>query len=256
MFVDTHTHLYLKDFDNDIDAVIKRALDAGIDKFFLPNIDSTSIDVLHALCKKYPSQCFPMMGLHPCSVKENYKEELNTAYQLLKSNKYYAVGEIGIDLYWDKTTLPQQVDAFEQQIQWANEFGLPIVIHCRDAFDQIYEVLSKTKKLPKGIFHCFSGNAEQAKKVIDLGGFKLGIGGVVTFKNSGLDKAIEHIDLEHLVLETDSPYLTPVPYRGQRNESSYIRIIANKIAEVKNCNVGLVAEITTKNAKEIFGETI
>src|ERR1700758_3557711 len=205
MFVDTHTHLYLEDFKNDIDAVIKRAVDAGVDKFFLPNIDSTSIDVMHDLCKKFPTQCFPMMGVHPCSVKENYLEELNIAYQLLKTNKYYAVGEIGIDLYWDKTLLTLQIDAFEKQIQWALEFDLPIVIHCRDAFDEIYNVLSKTKKLPKGIFHCFSGNAEQANKIIDLGGFKLGIGGVVTFKNNGLDKAIEHVDLKHIVLETDSP---------------------------------------------------
>ena len=255
MFIDTHTHLYLEDFDKDIDAVIKRATDAGVDKFFLPNIDSTSVEVMHDLCKRYPKQCFPMMGLHPCSVKENYSEELKTAHELLKTNKYYAVGEIGIDLYWDKTYLPQQIDAFEKQIQWALDLNLPIVIHCRDAFDEIYNVLSKTKKLPKGIFHCFSGNAEQAQKIIDLGGFKLGIGGVVTFRNSGLDKALEHVDLKHIVLETDSPYLTPTPYRGQRNESSYVRIIANRIAEIKNCNVGLVAEITTKNAIEIFGET-
>src|ERR1700757_2590366 len=173
MFIDTHTHLYLEDFDKDIDAVIKRALDAGVDKFFLPNIDSTSVEVMHALCKKYPKQCFPMMGLHPCSVKENYLEELNGVYQLLKANKYYAVGEIGIDLYWDKTSLPQQTDAFEKQIQWAIEFNLPIVIHCRDAFDEIYQILSRQKKLPKGIFHCFSGNAEQAEKIISLGDFNL-----------------------------------------------------------------------------------
>jgi TatD DNase family protein len=255
MFIDTHTHLYLEDFDKDIDAVIKRATDAGIEKFFLPNIDSTSVEVMHDLCKKYPKQCFPMMGLHPCSVKENYQEELSAAYTLLQTNKYYAVGEIGIDLYWDKTHLQQQIDAFEKQIQWALDLDLPIVIHCRDAFDEIYNVLLKTKKLPKGIFHCFSGNAEQAQKIIDLGGFKLGIGGVVTFRNSGLDKALEHVDLKHIVLETDAPYLTPTPYRGQRNESSYIRIIANRIAEIKNCNVGLVAEITTKNAIEIFGKT-
>ena len=256
MFIDTHTHLYLEEFNADIDAAIKRAGEAGTDKFFLPNIDSTSVDALHGLCKKYPTQCFPMMGLHPCSVKENLAEELSLVHQLLKVNKYYAVGEIGLDLYWDKTFIAQQIEAFEKQIQWALEFDLPIVIHCRNAFDEIYEVLSNTKKLPKGIFHCFSGNTEQANKIIALGNFKLGIGGVVTFKNSGLDKVVEQIDLKHLVLETDSPYLAPVPYRGQRNESSYIRIIANKIAEIKNCNVGVVAEITTKNAIEIFGETV
>ena len=252
MFVDTHTHLYLEDFKNDIDAVIKRAVDAGVDKFFLPNIDSTSIDVMHDLCKKFPTQCFPMMGVHPCSVKENYLEELNIAYQLLKTNKYYAVGEIGIDLYWDKTLLTLQIDAFEKQIQWALEFDLPIVIHCRDAFDEIYNVLSKTKKLPKGIFHCFSGNAEQANKIIDLGGFKLGIGGVVTFKNSGLDKAIEHVDLKHIVLETDSPYLPPQTTRGQRNEPSAIAIIADAIGLLKHKTNDEIARQTTLNAKALF----
>lgn len=255
MFIDTHTHLYLEDFNSDIEAVIKRANEAGVDKFFLPNIDSTSVDVLHKLCEKYPKQCFPMMGLHPCSVKENYLEELHKTHQLLKTRKYYAVGEIGIDLYWDKTTLAIQIDAFEKQIQWALDFGLPIVIHCRDAFDEIYEVLAKAKKLPKGIFHCFTGTIEQAEKIIALGNFKLGIGGVVTFKNSGLDKTVEKVDMRYLVLETDSPYLTPVPYRGQRNESSYVRIVAKRIAEIKNCNVGHVAEITSQNAIEIFGET-
>jgi TatD DNase family protein len=253
MFIDTHTHLYLDDFKNDLDALMKRAMDAGVEKFFLPNIDLTSVDALHELCKKYPSQCFPMMGLHPCSVKENYLSDLDAIYKLLKANKYYAVGEIGIDLYWDKSTLQQQVDAFKKQIDWALELKLPIVIHCRDAFDEIYKVLTQYDVLPKGIFHCFSGNVEQAHKLIELGGFKLGIGGVVTFKNSGLDKVAEKIDLKHIVLETDAPYLTPTPYRGQRNESSYLRIIANRIAEIKNCNMGLVAEVTTQNAYEIFG---
>ncbi|HXB39531.1 MAG TPA: TatD family hydrolase [Bacteroidia bacterium] len=256
MFIDTHTHLYLEDFNADRDEMIARAVKAGIDKFFLPNIDSTSVDVMHQLCEKYPKQCFPMMGLHPCSVKENYKEELVIAYDLLNKRKYYAVGEIGLDLYWDQTFFAQQVEAFETQIQWALDLNLPIVIHCRDAFNEIYDVLIKFKTLPKGIFHCFTGNAEQAEKVIALKNFKLGIGGVVTFKNSGLDKTLEQIDLKHIVLETDSPYLTPVPYRGQRNESAYIGIIARRVAEVKNCNVGHLAEITTKNAIEIFGETI
>src|SRR5271154_480424 len=206
MFVDTHTHLYAEEFASDIDEVIKKAINAGIEKFFLPNIDSSSIDVMHALCDKYPAHCFPMIGLHPCSVKENYKEELAIAYNLLKTKKYVAVGEIGIDLYWDKTFYAQQVDVFTQQINWALEFDLPIVIHCRNSFDEIYDILSSFKKLPKGIFHCFSGNEEQANKIIDTTNFKLGIGGVLTFKNSGLDKAIANIDLKHLVLETDSPY--------------------------------------------------
>jgi TatD DNase family protein len=252
MFIDTHTHLYAEEFSTDIDEALKRAIDAGVEKFFLPNIDSSSIDVMHALCEKNPQHCFPMMGLHPCSVKENYKEELDIVYKHLKERKYTAVGEIGIDLYWDKTFYKEQVVAFEQQINWALEFNLPIVIHCRNSFDEIYEVLSSFKKLPKGIFHCFSGNAEQAQKIIDNTGFKLGIGGVITFKNSGLDKAIEHIDLKHLVLETDSPYLAPVPYRGKRNESAYIPLIAAKLAEVKKCSLLEVAAVTTANAKEIF----
>jgi TatD DNase family protein len=253
MFVDTHTHLYSEEFTSDIDEIIKKAIAAGVDKFFLPNIDSSSIDVMHALCQKYPAHCFPMMGLHPCSVKENYTEELATAYNLLKTKKYVAIGEIGIDLYWDKTFYTQQADAFTQQINWALEFDLPIVIHCRNSFDEIYEILTGFKKLPKGIFHCFSGNEEQANKIIEATNFKLGIGGVLTFKNSGLDKAIANIDLKHLVLETDSPYLAPIPYRGKRNESSYIPLIAAKLAEIKKCSVMEIASVTTTNAKEVFG---
>lgn len=253
MFIDTHTHLYLEDFKADRDEIIARAVKAGVDKFYLPNIDSTSVEGLHSLCEKYPDRCFPMMGLHPCSVKENYKEELALTHVLLKTRKYYAIGEIGLDLYWDKTFLPQQVEAFETQIRWALELSLPIVIHCRDAFNEIYEVLERFNNLPKGIFHCFTGNLEQAEKIIALKKFKLGIGGVVTFKNSGLDKTLEQVDLKHLVLETDAPYLTPVPYRGQRNESAYLSIIARRLAEIKNCNVGHVAEVTTQNATEIFG---
>ena len=253
MFVDTHTHLYSEEFNTDIDTALQKAIDAGVEKFFLPNIDSSSAAGMHTLCEKYPQRCFAMMGLHPCSVKENYKEELAIAYKYLQSKKYIAVGEIGIDLYWDKTFYTQQVEAFEMQINWALEFNLPIVIHCRNSFDEIYEVLCSLKKLPKGIFHCFSGNAEQAQKIIDNTGFKLGIGGVITFKNSGLDKAIENIDLKHLVLETDAPYLAPVPYRGKRNESAYIPLIAAKLAEVKKCSLLEVANVTTANAQEIFG---
>jgi TatD DNase family protein len=255
MFIDTHTHLYLEEFNADRDAMIARAVKAGVEKYFLPNIDSTSVESLHKLCEQYPTRCFPMMGLHPCSVKENYKEELAIVHDLLQKRKYIAVGEIGLDLYWDKTFFQQQVEAFETQIQWALEMNLPIVIHCRDAFNEIYEVLVKFNTLPKGIFHCFSGTVEQAEKIIALKNFKLGIGGVVTFKNSGLDKTVEQLDLKHIVLETDAPYLTPVPYRGQRNESAYISIIARRIAEIKNCNVGHLAEVTTQNAEEIFGKT-
>lgn len=253
MLIDTHTHLYVEEFAGDIDEVIKRATAAGVEQFFLPNIDSASAESMHELCRKYPLLCYPMMGLHPCSVKENYKTELDKAYQLLRSNTYYAVGEIGIDLYWDKTFLAQQRAAFETQVKWALEFDLPIVIHSRDSFDEIYNLLSRMNKLPRGIFHCFTGTVEQAQKILALGHFKLGIGGVVTFKNSGLDKTLQQIDLKHIVLETDSPYLAPVPYRGQRNESFYLRIIASRVAEIKNCNMGLVAEITSQNAREIFG---
>ncbi|HEX7412650.1 MAG TPA: TatD family hydrolase [Bacteroidia bacterium] len=253
MFVDTHTHLYLKEFTADIDEVIKKAINVGVEKFFLPNIDSSFIDGINALCEKFPQYCFPMMGLHPCSVKENYLEELTIAYNLLKTKKYIAIGEIGIDLYWDKTFYTQQVDALIKQINWALEFDLPIVIHCRNSFDDIYEILSRFKTLPKGIFHCFSGNEEQANKIINATNFKLGIGGVLTFKNSGLDKAIANIDLKHLVLETDAPYLAPMPYRGKRNEPCYIPLIAAKLAEIKKCSVSDVANITTANATEVFG---
>jgi TatD DNase family protein len=254
MFIDSHTHLYLEEFNSDQDEVIKRAIEAGIEKFYLPNIDSGSVGALHALTDKYPDRCFPMMGLHPCSVKENYKEELSLVRGLLTKRAYSAIGEIGIDLYWDKSYFTQQAEALQLQVEWALEYNLPIVIHCRDAFGQIYDILSGMKRLPPGIFHCFTGTIDQAEKILALGNFKLGIGGVVTFKNSGLDKTIEKIDLKHIVLETDAPYLAPVPYRGQRNEPSYIRIIAKKIAEIKNCNVGLVAEISTHNTTEIFGK--
>ncbi|HEX7413884.1 MAG TPA: TatD family hydrolase [Bacteroidia bacterium] len=253
MFVDTHTHLYSEEFTTDIDEVLKRAIDVGIEKFLLPNIDSSSVYVMHTLCEKFPQHCFPMMGLHPCSVKENYLEELAIIYNLLKTKKYIAVGEIGIDLYWDKTFYKQQVDAFTKQINWALEFNLPIVIHCRNSFDEIYEILCSFRKLPKGIFHCFSGNEEQANKIIETSNFKLGIGGVLTFKNSGLDKAIVNINLKHFVLETDSPYLAPIPHRGKRNESSYIPLIAAKLAEIKKCSVLEIASITTANAKDVFG---
>ena len=252
MFIDTHTHLYSEEFKTDINKALKKAIDAGVDKFFLPNIDSSSVAGMHALCEKYPAHCFAMMGLHPCAVKENYKEELAIAYNYLQSKKHVAIGEIGIDLYWDKTFFTQQVEAFETQIKWALEFNLPIVIHCRNSFDEIFEVLTRFEKLPKGIFHCFSGNTEQAQKIIDATNFKLGIGGVITFKNSGLDKVVENIDLKNLVLETDSPYLAPVPYRGKRNESAYIPLIAAKIAEIKQCSLIEVAATTTANAKEIF----
>jgi len=258
--IETHTHLYLPEFDADRDAVMKRAMQQGISKFYLPNIDSSCMHFMFDLEAQYSGVCHAMMGLHPCSVKsETFEAELSIVEHHLKSRKWCAIGEIGIDLYWDKTTLAIQQLAFKKQVHWAIEYNIPIVIHCREAFDEIYELLTlpefKTwieSNAVKGIFHCFSGNTEQANKIIGLG-FKLGIGGVVTYKNSGLDKVIEAIDLEHLVLETDSPYLTPVPHRGKRNESGYITHVLYKIAEIKQCMPSQVAEVTTANAQYIFG---
>lgn len=253
ILTDTHTHLYASEFDADRKQVVESAIASGVKKFFLPNIDSSSVEGMFALCNQFPDNCFPMMGLHPTSVKENYEEELQKLKPFFGQRKMYAVGEIGIDLYWDKTFFTQQQLAFETQIKWANEFSLPIVIHSRNSFNEIVEVLQKNKKEnPHGIFHCFSGSKEQAEQAISLG-FKLGIGGVLTYKNSGLSQAIADIDMKHLVLETDSPYLTPVPYRGKRNESSYITLVAQKLAEVKNISVEEVGEITTANAIEVFG---
>ncbi len=253
LLIDTHTHLYSAEFDLDRKQVVERAIAAGVKKFFLPNIDSSSVEGMIALCNQFPENCFPMMGLHPTSVKENCEEELAGVKEWLGKHKFCAVGEIGIDLYWDKTFFTQQQLAFETQIKWANEFSLPIVIHSRNSFNEIVEVLQKNKnENPHGIFHCFSGSKEQAEKAISLG-FKLGIGGVLTYKNSGLGQAIADIDMKHLVLETDSPYLTPVPHRGKRNESGYITLVAQKLAEIKNISVEEVAEITTTNAVEVFG---
>ncbi|MGZ4090128.1 MAG: TatD family hydrolase, partial [Bacteroidia bacterium] len=208
---------------------------------------------MQKLEEEFPENCFAMMGLHPCSVNATVESELAIVESWLKKRKYHAVGEIGIDLYWDKTFLKEQQHAFKTQIQWALEYDYPIVIHCRDAFDEIYEVLTSFATRPKAIFHCFSGNTEQANKIIELGNFKLGIGGVVTFKNSGLDKVVENISLEHLVLETDAPYLAPLPFRGKRNEPSYILEVARKVAQIKNCPVQEVEEVTSDNATFIFG---
>jgi len=251
MLIDTHIHLYAEEFNADREQLIKKALQNGIQRFYLPNIDSSSIEVMHQLENDYPDHCFAMMGLHPCSVKDNVEEELNMVHEWLQRRKYAAIGEIGIDLYWDKTFLNEQVYAFKKQINWALEYDYPIVIHCRDAFDEIFEVLSSYSILPKGIFHCFSGNSKQAAQVIELG-FKLGIGGVLTFKNSGLDKVVESIDLQHLVLETDAPYLAPVPFRGKRNEPVYLSEIARKLAEIKQVDFDTLAEVTAANATALF----
>jgi TatD DNase family protein len=253
MIIDTHTHLYATEFDADRKTLIGKAIANGVKKFYLPNIDSTSIDGMLMLEKEFPENCFPMMGLHPCSVNDTVENELAVVKEWLGKRKFSGIGETGIDLYWDKTFFGQQQLAFTTQIQWALDYNYPIVIHCREAFDEIYEILISFKKLPKAIFHCFSGNAEQAEKIIALRNFKLGIGGVVTFKNSGLDKVVEQIDLEHLVLETDAPYLAPVPFRGKRNEPSYILEVAKKVAEIKSASIDEVADITSKNAAFIFG---
>ncbi len=250
-FADTHTHLYAKEFDPDRDRLIQEAMAAGITRFFLPNIDSDSVEGMLALQKGYPDACYPMMGLHPCSVKEDYVEELAKLKTELDRGTFVAVGEIGIDLYWDKTFFPQQQEAFKTQCQWAVERDLPIVIHTRSSFDEAFALLDAMVQRPKGVFHCFSGNMEQAKHAIDLG-FMLGIGGVVTFKNAGVDKVIADIDMQHIVLETDAPYLAPVPHRGKRNEPDYLLLVAEKIATLKGITMEQVADITTANALRLF----
>jgi TatD DNase family protein len=250
--IDTHTHLYLKDFANDIDEVMKQAAEEGVEKFYLPAIDSTEIDNLLALEKKYPNNCFAMMGLHPYSVKETYKEELALVYEWLQKRKFAAVGEIGLDFYWDKTFADQQYESFHQQIEWALQFDLPVVLHTRNANQESIDVIKQYKNRNLlGIFHCFSGTLQNAIDIIETG-FYLGIGGVITYKNSGLAAIIKEIELKHMVLETDAPYLTPVPFRGKRNESSYLKYVTQKIAEVKNITVEEVAEVTTNNAHRIF----
>jgi TatD DNase family protein len=253
LLTDTHIHLYSDDFLSDRDLLIKEAMDKGIQRFFLPNIDSTSLNALHGLAEKYPQNCFPMMGLHPTSVKENWKEELAIVEKLLAEKKYYGIGEIGIDLYWDKTFVKEQEEVFKRQIELANQYKLPIVIHSRESFEEIYRILlEKKKEQPYGIFHCFTGNLDEAKRAIDLG-FYLGIGGVVTFKNSGLAEVISNFDMKHIVLETDAPYLAPIPFRGKRNLPVYIVKVAEKIAEIKKMTVEEVAAITTENSSRIFG---
>ena len=250
--IDTHTHLYLDQFKEDIDNVILKAKENGVKKFIFPAIDSSHFHNMHNLKNKYPESIYLMTGLHPTNVKENYKEELDFVMKTIKTHNYVAVGEIGIDLYWDKSFLNQQQEAFRFQIRLAVKNDLPIVIHCREAFDEIFEILDKENcdKL-RGVFHCFTGTLEQANRAIQLG-FKLGIGGVVTFKNGGIDKFLNRIDLNHIVVETDSPYLAPVPYRGKRNESSYIIYVVEKLSEIYGLSKEEIADITTKNAEKVF----
>lgn len=250
--IETHTHLYAEQFKEDRAETMQRAFDAGVKKIYLPAIDSTSHQAMLDLEAAYPDNVFSMMGLHPCSVKENYEEELAIVKDYLDKRPFCAVGEIGIDLYWDKSTIDIQKDAFRKQTEWAKALNIPIVIHSRDSIDIVIEMLQEMKdRQLRGIFHCFTGNVEQGKKIIDLG-FHLGIGGVITFKNSGLDKTVAELPLSSLVLETDSPYLAPKPYRGKRNETAYLSLIAEKIAAIKNITIREVKEITTANAENVF----
>ena len=252
IITDTHTHLYSEAFDEDRAEMISRAIEVNVKRFFIPAIDSTYTDAMLTLEKSYPENIFLMMGLHPTHVKDNYKDELKHIEEMLASHKFYAVGEIGIDLYWDKSTLKIQQEAFKYQIELAKKNGLPIVIHCRDAFDAVFEVLEamKDEKL-FGIFHCFTGNLEQAKQAISLN-MKLGIGGVATFKNGKIDQFLNEINLKHIVLETDSPYLAPKPFRGKRNESAHIVKILEKLADIYNVSELHIADVTTQNSKDVF----
>ncbi len=253
IFTDTHCHLYSEEFTADIDTVVQHAENEGVQKFYLPAIDSTVTEAMLALENCFPGKCIAMMGLHPCYVKENYKLELEAVNNWLKQRKFAAVGEIGLDYYWDKTFVKEQEEAFRMQIEWAIQYKLPIVIHTRNAMQETINIVKEyVPKGVRGIFHCFSGSYESAKEIIKAG-FYLGIGGVVTYKKAGLAEVLEQIDLQYLVLETDAPYLTPVPFRGKRNESSYLKYIAARLAEIKNVPVEEVAAVTTANAQKIFG---
>ena len=253
MITDTHTHLYSSQFKEDQSEMMQRAKEAGVTRFFIPAIDSTYTDKMFQLEKDYPNDVFLMMGLHPTSVKENYLEELAHVKKWIDEKKFYAIGEIGMDLYWDKTFLTQQQDAFRTQIQWAKEKKMPINIHCRNAFDEVFEVLESEKGDDlRGIFHCFTGTLEQAKQAISYN-MKLGIGGVATFKNGKIDKFLNEIDIKHIVLETDAPYLAPTPYRGKRNESAYLTNIVDKLVDIYGLSFDEIAAITTQNSKDVFG---
>lgn len=253
ILTDTHTHLYSEEFDLDRTEMIQRAIDAGVSRFFVPSIDSKYTQKMYDLECQFPDNVFLMMGLHPTYVKENYLEELAHVEAEFDKRKFYAVGEIGIDLFWDKTFLKEQQHAFQHQIQLAKKYNLGINIHCRDAFDEVFEVLESEKATDLfGIFHCFTGDFAQAKRAIGLN-MKLGIGGVATFKNGKIDQFLHEIDLQHIVLETDSPYLAPVPFRGKRNESSYTKLVAEKLATIYQVSVEEIARVTTENSKQIFG---
>ena len=252
MLIDTHSHIYSEDFLHDRDEALERAYDNGVKKIILPNIDSASIRHMLDLSDAYPHFCYPLMGLHPTSVDEDYKEELHAVEYWLEKRKFYGIGEIGIDLYWDKKFKDEQIDAFRHQLRLAKNRKLPVVIHVRNSFDETYQVVKEEQDgTLRGVFHCFTGNRDEAQKIIDLG-FFLGIGGVLTFKNSNLDEIIQDIDITNLILETDSPYLAPVPKRGKRNESAYLLYVAQKLADIYKIPFEKVSEITTENARRLF----
>ena len=250
--IDTHCHLFASEFNADRDAMIARAKEAGVSKFLLPNIDAKTISSLKEVVSSYSGECYPMMGLHPTSVKEDFKTQLETIQKELESGSYIAIGEIGLDYYWDTTFKMEQIEAFTRQLEWAIELSLPVAIHTRNSFEDAIQIVAKLQDgRLKGVFHCFSGSQDDAMKIIDAG-FMLGIGGVLTFKNGGIDKILPEINMQHLILETDSPYLAPVPYRGKRNESAYILEVAKKLAEIKGVSVEQVAEVTSGNAERLF----
>ena len=253
-FIDTHTHLFASEFNNDIDIVVQNAIDNGVSKMLLPNIDSTTTNNMLQLCNKYPQHCFPMIGLHPCSVKkDNIEKEILHVEEMLNKNNFIAIGEIGLDLYWDKSTLSYQKVAFESQIKLAKKYQLPIVIHVRDSFNEAIEIVEKlNNENLSGVFHCFTGNIQEAERIINLENFYLGIGGVVTFKNGGINKIINQISLDNIILETDSPYLAPTPFRGKRNESKFLVNIAQKMSEIYEIDINEIANKTSSNAKNLF----
>lgn len=252
-FTDTHCHLFLPEFDKDRDEVIQRGLKSNVRKFFLPNVDSSTLDGLLSLSRNYPSCCFPLAGLHPSSVEEDYREELEKIKDEIDKGVFHGIGEIGLDFYWDRTFAVEQEEALTIQLSWARDMNLPAIIHVRNSFDETIRLIKKVGGGNlRGIFHCFTGTEEQAKQVIDIG-FHLGIGGILTFKNAGLDQVLRNVSLEHLVLETDSPYLAPVPKRGKRNEPAFLPYVANKLAEIKEIDVHQIARQTNQNARLIFG---
>ena len=250
--IDTHNHLYADAFDEDREAVIKRSIENGVDRVLLPNIDLDSIEKMHAVEDAYPENIKSMMGLHPCDVKGNYKEVLASMYPWIAKRNYVGIGEVGMDLHWDATTKPWQVDALNIQVEWAKEFNLPLSLHTRNATQDVIQILKPHKGKVTGVFHCFSESTELAKEIIKLG-FQLGIGGVITFKKAGIREVVSEIGIEHVVLETDSPYLAPTPYRGKRNEPAYVRLIADEVAMLTGLSSIEVAEKTTQNAASVFG---